>query len=354
MIGLVDYDLWKNSSTNLYVPNLEIMKLAAYYKLEKKQFCRLISPDETELIGYDEIYFFSEDVECQVPEEFKRFKNIHYGGLAFSCGKYIPFKNEIIDYTIPRTFIYKDFLQNKYNDGVKSKEINHFLDDSYYRAYAGENRLPIPPMVKNKRVFLYDVDFFYPDWKEILEELSNRKPSSIVRVHPVYCTSLSQFFELRNFPKFARTNEIILDLPIPLEELNVLFKRYEKKFLADISKTSAVYIPLGGTLKSNELYYKDFIYKMNLLYSFWSKGIYLKIKYINPSKGTYNPLNRLSQKVENWANLSTPVKKKNTLMERLKKEEKEEYEELIKFHPSAVDLFNQSFDNLKERRIWKI
>ena len=59
MIGLVDYDLWKNSSTNLYVPNLEIMKLAAYYKLEKKQFCRLISPDETELIGYDEIYFFS-------------------------------------------------------------------------------------------------------------------------------------------------------------------------------------------------------------------------------------------------------------------------------------------------------
>ena len=123
------------------------------------------------------------------------------------------------------------------------------------------------------------------------------------------------------------SNEIILDLPIPLEELNVLFKRYEKKFLADISQSSAVYIPLGGTLKSNELYYKDFIYKMNLLYSFWSKGIYLKIKYINPSKGTYNPLNRLSQKVENWANLSTPVKKKNTLMERLKKEEKEEYEE---------------------------
>ena len=28
MIGLVDYDLWTRSSTSLYIPNLEIMKLA--------------------------------------------------------------------------------------------------------------------------------------------------------------------------------------------------------------------------------------------------------------------------------------------------------------------------------------
>lgn len=354
MIGLVDWDIYQDSSSKLHVPNLEIMKLAAYYKLEKKEFCRLISPNETDLDGYDKIYFFSENIDCQVPEQFKRFKNIHYGGLAFSRGKYIPFEDEIIDYTIPRTFIYKEFLQEKYDDGIKSKDINHFLDDSYYRAYAGDSKLPIPPMVKNKRLFLYDVDFFYPDWREILEELSKRKPSSIVRVHPVYCTKLNDFFELRNYPKFARSNEVILDLPIPLDELNVLFRKYEKKFLADITQTSAVYLPIGGTLKSNELYYKDFIYKMNLLYSFWSKGIYLKIKYIQPSKGTYNPLRYLSAAVENWASLSTPVKKKKTLLDKIKKEEKEEYEELIKYHPSAADLFNQSFDILKERRIWRI
>ena len=353
MIGLVDYDLWENSSTRLYVPNLEIMKLATYYKLEKRHFCRLISPEETELVGYDKIYFFSEQPECQVPEAFKRFENIEYGGLAFTRGKYKPFENEIIDYTLPKTFIYKDFLQTKYADGIKSKDINHFLDDSYYRIYAGDNKLPIPPMMKNKRIFLYDVDFFYPDWKEVLQELSNRKPSSIVRVHPVYCTNLTQFFEIRTFPKFARTNEIILDLPIPLNELNVLFKKYERKFLADITQSSNVFLPLGGTLKSNELYYKDFIYKINLLYSFWSKNIPIKIKYIQPSKGTYNPLEKISQKVENWANLSTPVKKKNTLMDRIKKET-EEYDNLIKLHPSAADLFNQSFDDLKERRLWRI
>jgi hypothetical protein len=132
-----------------------------------------------------------------------------------------------------------------------------------------------------------------------------------------------------------------------------LFKKYERKFLADITQSSNVFLPLGGTLKSNELYYKDFIYKMNLLYSFWSKNIPIKIKYIQPSKGTYNPLEKISQKVENWANLSTPVKKKNTLMDRIKKE-MEEYDNLIKLHPSAADLFNQSFDDLKERRLWRI
>lgn len=353
MIGLVDYDLWENSSTRLYVPNLEIMKLATYYKLEKKQFCRLVSPQETELTGYDKIYFFSEQSDCQVPEAFKKFENIEYGGLAFTRGKYKPFKNEIIDYTLPKTFIYKDFLQTKYADGIKTKEINHFLDDAYYRIYAGENKLPIPPMMKNKRIFLYDVDFFYSDWKETLQELTNRKPSSIVRIHPVHCKSLTDFFEIRNFPKFARSNEIILDLPIPLEELNVLFNKYERKFLADITSSSSVFLPLGGTLKSNELYYKDFIYKLNLLYSFWSKNIPIKIKYIQPSKGTYNPLEKISLKVENWANLSTPVKKKNSLMDRIKKE-MEEYDSLIKLHPSASDLFNQSFDNLVERRIWRI
>ena len=40
-------------------------------------------------------------------------------------------------------------------------------------------------------------------------------------------------------------------------------------------------------------------------------------------------------------------------MDRIKKE-MEEYDNLIKLHPSAADLFNQSFDDLKERRLWRI
>ena len=42
MIGLVDFDLQTSTSTSLLIPNLEIMKLATYYKKEENTFCRLI------------------------------------------------------------------------------------------------------------------------------------------------------------------------------------------------------------------------------------------------------------------------------------------------------------------------
>ena len=60
MIGLVDYDLQTTSSNTLIPPNIEIMKLATYYKNDENTFSRLISLDETELSSYDIIYFFSE------------------------------------------------------------------------------------------------------------------------------------------------------------------------------------------------------------------------------------------------------------------------------------------------------
>ena len=89
-----------------------------------------------------------------------RASNVIYGGTAFTNGVYIPFKNEIIDYTIPRASIYKQFLKEKDLLGINPKIINHILDDTYYRMYAGANRLPIPPILPSKRVFIYDKDFF--------------------------------------------------------------------------------------------------------------------------------------------------------------------------------------------------
>lgn len=165
MIGLVDIDLQSSTSTNLCPPNLEIMKLATYYKIEENVFCRLISLNETELTSYEKIYVFSEaGAPPQLPEAFRRASNVILGGTAFTNGIYIPFKNEIIDYTIPKALIYKQFLSEKHDAGIKSKIIEHILDDSYYRMYAGNNRLPIPPVLPRKRMFIYDKDFFVPDW----------------------------------------------------------------------------------------------------------------------------------------------------------------------------------------------
>ena len=115
MIGLVDLQLQSWNKPQLCPPNLEIMKLATYYQTEENKFCRLINLDETELSGYEKIYVFSENKNfVTVPEAFKRAQNIIYGGSAFTNGKYIPFENKLIDYTIARPRIYANFLKEKY------------------------------------------------------------------------------------------------------------------------------------------------------------------------------------------------------------------------------------------------
>ncbi len=352
MIGILDYNLC--TSSKIIIPNLEVMKLATYYRLEERHFCRLLSLEEENLGGYDKIYFFSDDPDTTIPQNYKRATNVEYRGLCFTKGIYEPFENPIIDFTLPRTFIYKDYLQRKMEDDKNLKAVNHFLDDCYYRMYAGDERLPIPAVMTNKRVILYDTEFFYPDWRQIMDDIASRKPSSVVRLHPVVCHSLTDFFELRQYPKFARTNEVILDLPLPLEELNALFRKYEKHFLADITISSNVYITLGGDLKMKKLYRDDFVYKLNLLYSFWARGIPLKVKYVKPQKQMVNPIEDLCLAVESWAALDSPTKLNTTLGERVKKGTKhEQFEEMGKWFKDMDNLAAQGFNVLKERGYWR-
>ena len=85
MIGLLDLDWELSTSSSRLVPNIEIMKLATYYKVEENQFCRLLSLDEQELTNYDKIYCFSENGENSIlPENYLRAKNVIYGGTAFT------------------------------------------------------------------------------------------------------------------------------------------------------------------------------------------------------------------------------------------------------------------------------
>ena len=354
MIGLIDYDFQTAPSSHMRPPNIEIMKLATYYKTEENIFCRIIGLEETELTNYDKIYFFSESEQpIEIPEQFKRAENIIFGGTYFT-NEYKPFTNEIIDYTLPKIGVYKAILKRRYEEGAKPKTIAHILDDGYYRIYAGKNKLPIPPLLSNKRVFLYDKDFFYPDWQETIAQITERKISSIVRIHPIVCKKINDFFLLRKQTKIARTNEIILDLNIPLEEFYYLQKRYEKLLLAEINASSNVYITLGGTFKYSTQYYNDFIYKMNLLYSFWAKNIPIKIKYIYPKVGFINPIQHISLLIEKWTNSNSKMSR--TIEDRFSKtkptEEQIEYELIINHDKDSLLLFKQTYNKISRGRSW--
>lgn len=361
MIGLVDFDLQScKRLNNLPPPNLEIMKLATYYKIEENKFCRLVSLDEDELTNYESIYFFSEqESQPTIPENFLRATNVIYGGSAFTNNQYIPFENDIIDYTIPRPAVYKEFLQQRYNDGVKADTISHILDDSYYRMYIGENKLPIPPIFPKKRVFIYDNNIFYPDWKNIMGEISERKPGGIYCIHPIRCKTMSQYIDVRTFPKLSRTNQIIFALDVPSDEIYYLLKKYKNMFLADITKTSNVFIPVGGSWPTKIQYFKNLIYKINLLYSFWSCGIMIKVKYEQPKVGYYDPMPHLHKLIESWSNNDTKDMKSinDKLIRKDKKNipiEKQELQQLIEFNRGSATLFDQTLQTIKKGGLWRI
>lgn len=359
MIGLVDFDLQKSDNIRTSIPNLQIMKLATYYRTEENIFCRLISLQETELSAYEKIYFFSEANRIpSVPEPFLNAKNVIYGGPAFTMGKYIPFQNEIIDYTIAKPYIYKDFLKKKYEEGEKIKNINGVLDNSYYRMYANDKKLPIPPIIPKKRIYIYDLSIFYSDWQDILTQIADHRPSGIFCIHPIKCKTITQYKQIRNMPKFSRTNQIILDLNIPLNEVYYLLKEYKNMFLADICNSSSVSIPIGGNYKTSTLYKKDLVYKLNLLYSFWSKGIMIKLNYQQPMIGYNDPLFNLSKKIEQWAN--GEGKNKKTINEAIARKgkkitlEQQQRNSLLEGIPSSSDLFDQTLPAIIKRRFWKI
>lgn len=327
--------------------------------IEENQFCKLVDLEETELTGYDKIFFFSEQEEQPVvPPQFLRADNVVFGGTTFTNGVYQPFENSLIDFTLPRTAIYKDFLKKKYNDGVKTNALVHILDDTYYRNYAGEMRLPLPAILPNKRVILYDKEFFYPDWQKTLDVISSRKCSSIVRVHPIVCKTLGQYFGVREYQKVNRANSFILDLAVPLDETPYFFKHYKNKFLADVMLSSNVFLPLGGTWPTKLLYAKDITYKLNFLYCFWSRSIPIKIKYIQPKIGVHNPFEDLCKYIERWSWNYEPKKLDRTILESIPKKKdynyvRDQYEEFLKYKPNDSILFKKNHMEIRNGGLWQ-
>lgn len=358
MIGLVDLN-WQKADLVLPPPNLEIMKLAEYYRHEENQFCRIVGLEETELTGYEKIYIFSENDNCiDVPPAFKQAKNVIYGGSAFTNKKYVPFENELIDFTIPKPNIYSGLLKEKYQIGVKEKNINHILEDSYYRRFAGAKELPIPPIYRRQRFYIYDRDFFQPGWKEIIEDISEHRPSSINFIHALHFYKLSDFITVRETDIISKNMATYLDIKVPLNETNYMMKQYRKKFLELIHPSSQVFLSIGDSYQYQMDYYKNFIYKMNLLYIFWANKIPIQLKYIEPSLGCYDPLRELSCLVAAWTR--SPLKNEQTIYERMPKKSKQEniltakeqVRTLVEKYPQQDILFKQTLTSIQKGGRW--
>jgi len=359
MIGLVDLQLQSWDKPQLCPPNLEIMKLATYYQAEENKFCRLINLNETEFGGYEKIYVFSESKDyITVPEALKRATNVVYGGTAFTNGVYVPFENKLIDYTLARTRIYANFLKERRAAGLDDKEIERLLDNSYYRWHAGKEVLPLPSIQKRRRLYVYDIDFFQEGWRDIMNKMIERKPTSIHFIHPMRYRKISDFLEVRENSLVAKARDAYLDLNIPLNETPILMKHYKNRLLAVVNQNSQVFLPLGGSFHYQSDYLRDIVYKLNLLYVFWSSNIPVKIKYEEPTLGCYNPIPDISKLISTWSQGETCNYK--SIIERIPKDkkmteirpEREQLRVILDRYPSSETLFRQTTETAKKGGFW--
>ena len=177
----------------------------------------------------------------------------------------------------------------------------------------------------------------------------NRKPSSINFIHPAHYKKISDFLEVRENALIAKGNDAYLDLDIPLKETPILMRLYKNRMLAVINPSSQVYLSLGGSFHYQSDYLKDIIYKLNLLYVFWSCNIPMKIKYEEPTLGCYNPISDISKLISTWSQ-GESCNYKSIIEIR---PEREQLRVILDRYPSAETLFRQTTETVKKGGFWK-
>ena len=164
---------------------------------------------------------------------------------------------------------------------------------------------------------------------------------------------------MRENALIARSNDAYLDLNIPLKETPILMKHYKNRLLAVINQHSQVYLGLGGSFHYQSDYVKNIVYKLNLLYVFWSNGIPLKFKYEEPALGCFDSMAELSKLMTTWTQGETCNYK--SIIDRIPKDkrlteirpEREQLKIILDRYPNSETLFRQTLDTVKKGGFWK-
>lgn len=340
MIGLYDADLFFD---NKVLPNLEVMKLAAYYTQKHREVCRLLTPLDKDLSAYDAIFCCSEKSNS-IPKSFQETgKNITYVGPPLCGGEYIPFDNEEIDFWKPKLSIYKNFLRERRKITLPDDVIKGFLTKTYHRMYAGDKEIPPPQnSYAHKQFVIYDIDNTYKDWQRIISDVEKgeKKPASIVFRHPLKCKSEDDVQFVLHSAFIKKETLILLDF-----DANTI---QDKKALIETNRPLFISIDTSNCYSANDEVevMRKTLYK---LYSFWAQGIPLKLYY--GDEGVYNgdTYEVVFEALSRWTATSkhhlTFTKKKQSNGEE---NYKDKLQEIIWNYAGMGELFNHSFQGLKE------
>lgn len=127
MIGLYDWDLLKWRSPVVF--NLELMKMATYFKVYERQITQMVR-DLNEVERYNKVYLRKDYEDFYYPPEVMKNERIVCGGYAFTNGLYLPL-NQKIESCIPDTSIYKKY-NFIYDVSPKLRKVFQYLMNGYH------------------------------------------------------------------------------------------------------------------------------------------------------------------------------------------------------------------------------
>ena len=124
-IGVIDADLIGKKRHRF--PNLACMKIAGYYKSKGNEVELVL--DYKDIDMYDKVFISKVFTDTPVDEEVLKLSHVEYGGTGFFYDKAEPLPYEI-EHHMPYYDLYKDWANEKMEQGIKRNELVYYLDHS--------------------------------------------------------------------------------------------------------------------------------------------------------------------------------------------------------------------------------
>lgn len=356
MIGLLDYDILQGRVFLPY-PNLELMKLSAHYR--EKGIQHELVTNVNMVDSYERVIMRSDLPIAKINKNLVNNPHIELTGLSVSGGTYKSLEPHELEYEVPNVELYKAYLRTKLAEKPKkTSEIGHFLDDSYYRMYAEEEKLIMPHVKRNKDVIIYDEDVFYGDLSDVLQSLANRNCRKIIFKNPVLCHSFDDFLMVISNKKVLGATKFILDFNISEQNAAKLIYSYRNKLKEFIYYATDISMYLGKNYKNNyygqDFFIKDLKSKLNILYYFWSESIPLKLVLWNRTNPLDNMYDSLLVAISNGIYKMINHRDLTLRACLTQKPIQDSLNNILFFHPSLKNLLNQSYNNLSQNQCWRL
>ena len=234
-IGLIDQDCLKNKKDFFY--DLDIMKLASYYK-SKREITKLLL-DPMEYTQYTQTFFVKNRFDYKLFSELFKDKRITYRGYAF-YGQFLAPLPDDIEKAIPDPSIYDTYL--KFNNNIADRRIPTLqaIENSCHARLSKDGTICNTPIENilyrdTDSVCLYDFNIF--DLQDLRASMEQIKDKSLkLRFSPI-SSDLEDIKYILNNYKLNAENHLIYGETVnqdQLEEIIALGRAHKDRIKVQV------------------------------------------------------------------------------------------------------------------------